>query len=498
MPLTRSLAPMLLVLVLAGCSKKPTAEQPKVVAESVDAGSVADANAPTSEKTEAKPVIPSSFSVVAEGPKLVLTRIPGGPVLASDASIRAVYTLSPNGEVAPIEPLTTLTLETVSQYLEMGHVSGVGDHVFLERATFAGRGGVTIESFVADLAKGTATKVNRNGHVSTAFAWKNGTILGYEAEDASVMGPYIWGRPGRFFVIAGPAPGALPKLPREAVSVKGEFVGYPSGRIFALAGKRAKVEGEDADKAYLWDFADGVTAKPVKMPSEVTGLVQGRDEKETLAYGDEWLSRWNGETWVEMSDVPKGVRSASIADDGTAWVLTREGLYRADAVGKPFTRTVLPGDATADVVVARTKDDVWLTSDSVLYHSQPSKPALKLSETPDELAAAVLGQKEPPPFTRACVLPFLSLGTEEDMTEADVLAVTGKMPDTLTGTPVLGRTKTGKVYGITFQIYGYGAKAPANLPSWAAQVRAKRPTARLLCTLPRVEKEITKDAPKPK
>lgn len=490
MPLNRTLAPVLVLLLLAGC-KKPQQEARKVVAESLDAGANADATAPKSEKEKASP--PSLFSVAVDGPELKLHRVPGGPVLATDASLRAVYTLSPDGVVAPLEPLSTLTVETVAQWLEMGKVVGVGDHVFLERATFAGRAGVTIESFVTNLAKNTATKVHRNGHVSSAFVWKNGTVLGYEADDASVMGPYVWGRPGHFFVVSGPAPGALPKLPAQAVSVRGEFVGYPSGRIFALAGVRAKIEGEDADPAYLWDFADGLVAKPVKMPGAVLGLVQGRDEKETLAFGNGWLSRWDGKAWVELADVPTGVSSASVADDGTVWIVATEGVWRAEAVGEHFTKAMLPGDVGAETVVARTKNDVWLSNGSILYHSQPSKTPQKLADNPDDFASAVLAQKDPPPYTRACVIPFLALGAEGEMTEAEVLAVSERMPDSLTGSPVLGRTKSGKVYGIPFMtIGGFDAQTSASLQTWAGQVRAKRPTARLVCTRPQVEKEITK------
>ncbi|MBS2011695.1 MAG: hypothetical protein JST00_02180 [Deltaproteobacteria bacterium] len=487
--------PLAAASMLAACTRA-SKEEPRVVPElGRDAGASRDPVADAGGHVIADAAAPDSpFDLVVRGAKLDLFRILDGPVVASQGDTRALYALAPTGEVTPLGALATLTAETTTPWLEMGRVVGVRDHVFLERATFAGRGGVFIENYSADLARGTAARTTRFGHVSSAFLWKNGSIIAFDAEDSSVMVAWM-ARKGRFFVVSG-QPGPLPRLPEEAASARGDFVGYPSGRIFAHAGKKSKVEGEAPDTTFLWDFVDGLRAQPVKMPGEVRGLVQGREEKETLAFGSDWLARFDGSSWAKLPDAPVDVTSASVGDDGSMWVVAGGALWSAETVSAPLTKVPLPASVTPASVVARSRTDVWLASfddGGSLRHlgGQRMTSLQSIAENRDDFVRRALGEKEPAPYTGRCAIPFVVFGGEGDVADADALAAVEKQTSLATSTPIVGRTKAGTFVGVEILVTSYDPALAGQLTATVRALKPKFPGARLLCTKPTVVREIT-------
>jgi hypothetical protein len=339
----------------------------------------------------------------------------------------------------------------------------------------------------------TVTPLDRH-HIAVATPWIDGSILGYEAECTSAsLETMPLAHKGRFVVLAG-KPRAVPQLPRDA-STDGRFVAYPSGRVFALGGKVNKENDFILDAAHVWDFTDGVHPTAVALPSVMRRLVQGREERETLALGPKSIARFDGTTWTEKPlEFLTEESTISVGDDGSVWIIGSAALWRGTFPDLEFVKMPLPHGAEPTTVVARDANDVWVIATDgnkrVLLHSQATPGTLSLSQ---EAATAVLGEKDPSPFSPDCKVPFFILGTEDEVTESDVRAFAEKAQAKASffGTPMLARIRSGKVYGVTGRFHSREpASSARKLIAFQASEKAKHPKLRLVCTVPVEEKNL--------
>ena len=500
------------------CALSPLACKRK--ADTVSRDVLVHADLTTDASTTDAATVASAFSLVARASGTVeLQRIENSPVLGSMRGAGYAFVLSPDGSVAPLEPNSTHHAEIHDGTgWDIGRIAGVWPNaVYVEMAIAGGRSETVIESFLLDVEKKTLAPKRFNGHLAFARTWSDGRLLGWTGESSSVMGPFAVRR-GRFELLAGPRPPAMPVWPKKAASIAGDFVAYESGRIFALAGLEVG-EGE-WERNHIWDFADGVHAKPVKLRGEARALARGRNEREALVVGTlgekrlAYLARFDGSEWAEVKlpfeEVPI---SLSTGDDGSVWIVSGEPgwgdrpsqpsrLWRADFPELRFERVPVDPWLVMTSVMARNASDVWLVAatgqelrTSLLLHTQAPKEVEEFGFS-DDPQRVMLSKKEPPPYFAGCVVPFVMLGREEDVSEQEVIALRASLKDwPYNDDGVLVRVQSGKVYG--FELHtSVDSKTPARYRTPAATVatvKAKHPAAKLVCTRGLLEKSL--DAP---
>ena len=475
---------VLLAIAAVACARPRAQRDPPKEAGADDAAVAERAAASDAGSRSAA----SPFAIVAQG-SLTLERVASGPVLGFE-SIEKPYVLSADGTVAPIDPLITLSAETLGQGWSLGRVTGLWpNHVYIEDANAAGRAGTLQKNVLFDAERGVATVTPLTGrHIAAAWPWVDGSLLGFEAEGpVGHLRDVSFARKGRFVLLGGSKSRPAPALPKGA-AVDGRFVAYPSGRIFVIGGMQ---EDNDTvlDRARLWDFSDGVHARAVKLPTEIHTLVHGREESETLAFGGAGLVRFDGTAWAGVTAPFDGeLKSVASSDDGSVWTVAGNTVWRADFPELRFTPVPLPAGFTPIQIAARSAADVWLVAkrgeDGYVLHTQAAKDPIKLADSL-ELARATLLKKDPAPFTMECKAPFFILGAEDEVSPRDVVAFAKTASKAFSGIPVLARIKAGKVYGVYGSIDPFHApeEARATMAVFAAQ-KAKRPKLQLVCTIP--------------
>ncbi len=493
----RRLVPFVAFALLAACRKPATIAVDPTTKDAAAPGIVAK----PAEMADAGTASP--FSVVTKDVTWRLVRVENGPVLGVDTFSRVVLDLSAEGGPRFLSPVQEVIGERFSTGMQIGRIAGRWpDILVVEGATFAGRGGTVLQEATFDLAKGTSVVKGASGYTASAWTWKNGTVLAFHADDASIIGPFVMGRRGTFLALAGPKPAVLPKRPAKLVSPDGTFIAYPSGRMFVLAGVAAEKSNEDMpDMEHVWS-SDGAAWKAEKMPSEPTVLARGRDERETLVAGRTWLRRWDGSTFVDVTLPPKAnVSSLSIGDDGSVWLATGEALFRASFPELAFAAVPLPNGSEPREVVARDESDVWLLSGVMdergggpwtVLHTQPPRALYTPPSDDESFYPAVFAQKSPSPYTKGCRIPFVVFGAPSEVTDDDARTIAKAVEGTVNGKTVRGATKDGPVVGLAVdRTSGYSdASDEQQLQQALARVRKKRPSAKVLCTRPVVEQEI--------
>jgi hypothetical protein len=506
----KSILILLASVALLGCTRTHGASKELVVAEA----------GPKTAEADASSALPESiFSIVLSDQELVLRRAVNGPVLAvTPANDATLYILSAEGTVTPVEPLVAVIAENYHEWWRIGAVAGEWPHaLYVETGSPGARVDAIVKNYSLDMESG-AIKEERSlrEHVGWASPWSGGRTLGFLATDSTF--DWQWGRGGggTFALLAGSKLTAMPILPKETMT-NGEFISYESGRIFLVGGIKPKkpLDNFDPDPkmTHIWDFVDGVHATPVEMPGPVRQLLRGRNERESLVVGESYLRRFDGTSWV---DVPLPEKEfpprASIGDDGSVWLISESlgpvvgGVFRASFPELRFERVPLPADHRPTSISARNATDVWLTAvatksdggaQNVLLHTQAARPPLVLADR-DTRERQALSKKEPAPYTRGCPIPFLALGTDTQLTEADVETFRKSVPDWPFGDGVLGRIHSGKVFGFAVHEIDDREKPEKDRArpiyrtptALLTAIRPKRPSASILCTKPVVEKRL--------
>jgi hypothetical protein len=501
----RSFFGAFLLLSAHGCKTRPAHQE--LVADTIDASSSTRARGDAGAETRTAPAPTSPFTVVVgnNGGDFKLVRLAVGPVLGFE-SLLAAYQLSADGTLAPVEPLVTLGAEKFGRDWTVGRVTGVWpSKIFVEVANAAGRAGTLQKNIVFDAERAVASVTPMTGkHIAAAWPWFEGTLLGFEAEGpVGHLEDVSFARKGRFVLLDDPHPQPpppskarpAPELPKGA-SVDGRFVAYPSGRIFVIGGTRRDTNDVALDMSRLWDFQDGVHATSVTLPAEMKVLVHGREEAETLAAGPGGLARFDGHQWVKVEApfADAEVESISAGDDGSVWLVADNKVWRSDFPALRFVHVALPSGLTPMRLSAHDAADVWLVAKAdettrILLHTQARVAPQKVLDS-FALPKEVLLKKDPAPFSADCRAPFFILGGEGEVEPREVVALSKKLSKAFSsgGTPVLGRIKSGKVYGVYGAIDSFRAEqqVAATLAVFGAE-KARRPNLRLVCTIPVVE-----------
>lgn len=517
-----------LALVTAGCKNKNTKKSGEIVTDRASDGGVHAGLHVETEGTDGGATElsiregASAFQLVSTLSAIKLRRIEKGPVLAASEDLRVLYTLERDGSIGIVEPFSRMVNENYrSMGMQLGRIAGVWpENLFVELAEPGGRSETIVVNHNVNVAKGTVTVARRSGHLAYASSWRDGSILASEAESSSLMGPYVLGRPSELVVITT-SPGAkkprAPKWPKQAAALDGEVIAYESGRIFLQAGLRPPrkpnqdYDEDPPDTAYIFDSPDGVQPPaPVKMPGPVEKLVRGRVETETIAFGASWMSRFNGDGWVAVPlppvNDPTSVKltDVTIGDDGSVWVIAGgSDVFRGDLPALAWKPVGMPSGFTAHEILARDATDVWIAGSAKedsepyrqrLLHTQakPRSPLFTFPDSPEKLAEQFLNDKgrDFTPFSRSCMAPFIVFGTDAEITEEEAKALAAKkIPEAISGKPVLAKSKDGKVYG--FVVDESFSETYLPIVNTTSSIKAVRPSARVVCARPTVEKDLS-------
>lgn len=489
------------LLALSVSCRRP----PPIGAERADASSGLRIEAP---RGDAPPPEASreAFSVVARDVRWRLLRVEGSPVLGVDTNAPRVYVLDGSSPPTPLAPLSATLIERFPAGMQIGYLAGRWpDTLVVEGWTMAGRGGSVVSEAVVDLRAGTARTSGASTYTAGAWTWKGGALLGFAAEGPSGMGPFVFGRRGAFRVLAGPKPrSTIPVLPPLAASLHGEFVAYPSGTIFALAGKKSAValtSDTTVKDEVVWRLADGAAPAAIELPVRPVSLLRGREESETLMVGENDLLRWNGTAFVRLT-LPSSattITSAAVADDGSIWLATGKELFTARFPEPTFTKVVLGPELAPVVVSARSEKDVWVLSGerspyqrdttegaATLLHRQETSESPRAPFRPqgdEDFEAAMLAGRPPTPYDPSCRIPLLALGAPGEVNEDDARTL-AKSLAAGGGFLVRGRTKERSVVAYAFErTSGYSdADDVAKVKAALARARGRFPGATALCT----------------
>jgi hypothetical protein len=240
-----------------------------------------------------------------------------------------------------------------------------------------------------------------NGVVRRVVRWTDGrlvTLRFYEPLDMSLKAQST--RTDTFEVLSGPALKALPRIP-EGYLVD-DFAAAPDGPLVAI-GARASETGGVRDAGYLFTWEPGQTAPVVAKLPGVEGegrvpILLRSSSGELYAAGAAACARHgDGGPWCPVVlhagkdlrfrsiDVPfdAPIVSASLADDGTLWVISG-ALVREDAVrgprsvwslsdGKTWRRITMPSSPIA----AGTRKPHWVV-DTLYPPAHPDVPSAPL------------------------------------------------------------------------------------------------------------------------
>jgi hypothetical protein len=362
-------------------------------------------------------------------------------------------------------------------------------------------------------------------------------MLGFVANDTTLDYKFGGrGAGGEFVILSGSKPAVMPKVP-NSVMTDGKFIAYESGRIFLIGDDKPKATAAApfpgdgfADMTHLYEYAGGVALpKRVEMPRTIRQLVQGRNEQESLILGgnetDTFFMRFDGTRWVDVPVPKKGhIWQIAAGDDGTVWFApsseekTAESIshiYRGSFPDLHFTPVALPPGIAPLGIWATNANDVWVSGTRlgrprspdartdqrsleeeyekglVLLHTQEPRPPFVFPSV-EERDRQVLLRKVPAPYSKDCTIPFLILGPES-IGEPAVETFRRGMAGWPFGSGILGRTRSGKVYGFDLSRLPESREARPTYRSVASVLnaaRAKLPSASVICTRPVIEKTL--------
>ncbi len=511
-------------VALLACGKPAIVPDEKPVEPRVAHAPDASAIATTLDAGAAPPTESSPFVGVARVARGRVQRVTGSPVLAVDEDANLLWELGEGGTPKLVEPLAERVIASErGPFINIGRIAGRWPTVYVELGFGTGRGESTIHNYAVDVAKGTVTRSKMPwGHLASSSPWIDGTELGWASEDTSRMSSWGVARGGDFVVVSGPKR-ALPKVPKTLTAPMPTIAAYESGRIFVLASVERREPDYDVDEKVVWSF-DAKGGSPMALPGKARHLLRGRREDETLVAGElrddtderhdvpPFLVRFDGAAWTPITlPFRDPIRSIATADDGSVWIASgglaspRRGgeVWRATLPELRFARVPIGAGLVPLSIAATTAKDVWLVADepsnpigALLLHTQASAPAKvePLVAEPVEVARLVLGRREPAAYTSACAFPFLALGKEAEVAEADVVAFGKDDPEwAWSQHALLVRLPSGeKLWGT--ELYASYPKPLSEDVSAATallkRARARIATAKLLCTALPVEREV--------
>lgn len=469
--------PVLAVGVLATLAACGTAP----VAAPVVRAAVAVAPLPPAPQ-KAEPA--QEFNPVARGTSVGLERLPRGPVLLVDRYSRAIYETTSDGTVRPFAPLGTYLAEHVQQYMSITRITGVWPAMMQVELLYGARTETYSESFGIDIANSKVKSLGRTTSIMGAMPWKDGRVLAFSSTDTGGVG---WSQNGKFVVASG-SPTAAPKLPKNAMFT-GNFAAYEGGAVLAHAIIVPPKDSEDDyDSSTVFVFADGAHAVAHRMPSPVSAIVRGRVAEETLVDSERMIRRYDPAGWVDVplpatASTEDSIRSLSVDDDGTAWLVIGQQLHRASFPALAWTPVALPAGFVPGEVAATSSRDVWVAGEdgTVLHRGPaPSPEPVALPEGQDAFVRFVTKGQEPHAYFDGCQIPLLVLGDTADIEEADVLDV--EMPVEVEGG--FSRSNLGSRSVYSYETTMTDAPTRAALKKQLPRLKKKFPRARLVCSRP--------------
>ena len=282
----------------------------------------------------------------------VLASAPGG----------VLHELGHDGRITCLESVFAATKATVG---ELGTIGGSWPGtLFIERYRIAP---TTSASTTGLWVRGDAVRASIAQQASGAYwlppcEWKGGALLTVRAQGSSEAFGMPLDRTARFEVVGG-AKQAAPQFPRDAL-FDDAFVAYPSGRLFALGGRRSRpvVENDaseyEQEHGYMLDGAmvwqsDGAGGKleAMQLPGTTPrdrlrggGLVKGKAETDTLAWGSlevwrnrasdtqSYLARFGPSGWKRVPiSRDASPRQLDAGDDGSVWAIRSSDAPGLDA-----------------------------------------------------------------------------------------------------------------------------------------------------------------------
>jgi hypothetical protein len=348
--------------------------------------------------------------------RVKLHRLLTGAAIASTSG-GLVFALASDGQVTRLDSVVAAIRPTVG---EIGALGGSWPGtLFIERYSpkFSTIGLVVR----GDPAQARVVRTWRGAYLRPA-AWRDGAVLTVRADGSSAEFGSPLDRVGHFETIGHPG-GPTPEFPKGAL-FDDAFIAYPSGRVFALGGRRTRPVVEDdaseyeeehgymIDGALVWQTdATGGGLGAVQLPGTTPrdrllsgGVLAGAVDTETLAWGElevwknrqsetkPYLARFEASGWRQLP-IDRTIRQLSRGSDGTIWAvvvgnssepLTTSRLERASWTsdgGLALVRTeVVPRPEWARLAAERgwwwncpvlyprelavvAADDIWLTAD---------------------------------------------------------------------------------------------------------------------------------------
>ena len=472
---------------LAACRSAPVA--PGAAAPVVRA---AAAVVPIAAPTKAEPV--QELNPVAQGITVGLTRLPRGPVLLVDSSSRAIYETSADGTVRPFAPLGSYIAEHVQPYMSLTRISGVWPAMMQVELLYGARTETYSESFGIDIATSKVKPLGRRTVLMGAMPWKGDRVLAFSSTDTG--GGVGWTQNGKFIVASG-APTAVPRLPKNAMFT-GNFAAYESGAVLAHAVIVPPGDSnDDYDSSTVFVFADGFHPVTARMPSPVNAIVRGRVAEETLVECEHAIRRYDPAGWVDVplpatASAEDNIRSMTVDDDGTAWLVIGRQLHRASFPALAWTAVTLPEGFVPGEVAATTSNDVWVVGEgggAILHRGPaPAREPVALPDSQDGFVRLVTKGQEPHPYFDGCQIPLLVLGDAADLAQADVLDA--EMPVEIDGG--FSRSKLGGRSVYTYETTMTDAPTRAALKKQVPRLKKKFPQAHLVCARPSDAEPVTR------
>lgn len=481
----------------------------------------------------------SIFSVAVSGVELEITRVAKGPLLAVEPmNANGLWLLPQDGNIAPLDPVIAKIAEEYHPYWRISTLAGEWPHdVYMETGQYGARVASLVVNQIYDAESGVLKeRRGESRHVVAASRWSGGRMLGFYGNDSTLDYKFGGrGAGGEFTVLSGARPAVMPKVPPTTMT-DGRFIAYESGRIFLIgddkpkATKDAPFPDSFVEMTHLYEYTEGAALpKRVEMPDFIRQLVQGRNERESLVLGGNesktFFMRFDGAKWVDVPVPVKGhIWQVAAGDDGTVWFApsseekTTDSIsyvYRATFPDLQWEKVALPPGIAPTGIWATNANDVWISGIRVgiprapdakndqrsleieheqrlvLLHNQ--KPRQPFVFPPiDERNRQVLSRKDPASYSKYCHLPFLILGTDSQVSAGDVETFRKSMPDWPFGNGILGRIRSGKVYGFDLSEADSRDTKPMykNVEAIAKTAKAKLPNASLVCTQPIIEQAL--------
>lgn len=378
-----------LLLLCAGCSRcgraggdaSPDGASPDATAAAPDASSPAIASGP-------------ALRPVAFGLGLgVLQRLSDGALVFTHGPV--LDRLFPDGRRERL-----VRLDAAGAFMPIGTVGGTLDDLFVSSVDDNYPSSTDSRTWRLGADRIAKRALPKNAFYLSLMPWKDGRLLGLRAEGAawslSTMMPFI---PSAFAVARGPS-AVVPKIP--AKTFVEDVIAFPSGAVFAAATRYA-IAAIGREGAYALRWREGAAAVVDELSAaegDAAQRVAGRSEDDVwIAGAGGWLAHWDGKSWTREDGDFIGVRSLSVAPDGTVWLVTGESVLMRRAPGGAWSTVELPA-VHAELRAPRLKwDRISLQVDRARVVDLETQANTVVTSGDDVWVSATTGSESPRQIT---------------------------------------------------------------------------------------------------